>query len=188
MFFYRPAKSCVCCNIIATIPLLRPCRCPCRCVCCNTIATILVAVVDAVGLPVDGRAVLNGHPRSPSSQSGAYRPRSVRRPAHSSCETAKVFSQIADIPNSYILADDIDMPRGNRLPLWLLGFMYQLILQQNNKHLRFYLLSGANFYLCHLKNMLYFCSRKREEIRSPKEKHSRHMRGIRSLSKRGQKE
>ena len=36
----------------------------------------------------------------------------------------KGFAQIADIPNSYILADDIEMPRGNKLPLWLLGFLY----------------------------------------------------------------
>lgn len=36
----------------------------------------------------------------------------------------KGFAQIADIPNSYIFADDIEMPRGNKLPLWLLGFLY----------------------------------------------------------------
>lgn len=36
----------------------------------------------------------------------------------------KSYSQIADTPNSYILADDIEMPRGNKLPLWLLGFLY----------------------------------------------------------------
>ena len=29
----------------------------------------------------------------------------------------KSFGQIADIPDSYILADDIEMPRGNKLPL-----------------------------------------------------------------------
>lgn len=36
----------------------------------------------------------------------------------------KSFHQIADIPNSFILADDIEMPRGNKLPLWLIGFLY----------------------------------------------------------------
>lgn len=36
----------------------------------------------------------------------------------------KGFKQIADIPDSYVLADDIEMPRGNKLPLWLLGFLY----------------------------------------------------------------
>ena len=36
----------------------------------------------------------------------------------------KTFDQIADMPDSYVLADDIEMPRGNRLPLWLLGFLY----------------------------------------------------------------
>lgn len=36
----------------------------------------------------------------------------------------KSFHQIADIPNSFILADDIEMPRGNKLPLWMIGFLY----------------------------------------------------------------
>ena len=36
----------------------------------------------------------------------------------------KNFKQIADIPNSYILADDLDYPLGNKLPLWLIGFLY----------------------------------------------------------------
>ncbi len=36
----------------------------------------------------------------------------------------KTFAQIADIPNSYVLADDIDTPRGNKIPLWLMGFLY----------------------------------------------------------------
>ena len=37
---------------------------------------------------------------------------------------SKNFKQIADIPNSFILADDIDYPYGNKLPLWLIGFLY----------------------------------------------------------------
>lgn len=36
----------------------------------------------------------------------------------------KRFSQIADLPDSYVLADDIETPRGNKLPLWLMGFLY----------------------------------------------------------------
>ena len=36
----------------------------------------------------------------------------------------KRFSQIADVPASFILADDIEFPRGNKLPLWLIGFLY----------------------------------------------------------------
>ena len=36
----------------------------------------------------------------------------------------KDFSQIADLPNSYILADDIETPRGNKLPLWMIGITY----------------------------------------------------------------
>ena len=36
----------------------------------------------------------------------------------------KSFDQIADIPNSYILADSIEFPIGKKLPLWLVGFLY----------------------------------------------------------------
>ena len=36
----------------------------------------------------------------------------------------KGFKQIADIPNSFILADGIEMPYENKLPLWIIGFMY----------------------------------------------------------------
>ncbi|MCH5173929.1 MAG: ATP-binding protein [Bacteroidales bacterium] len=37
---------------------------------------------------------------------------------------SKGFSQIADIENSFIFADDWDMPDGAKLPLWMLGFLY----------------------------------------------------------------
>ena len=37
---------------------------------------------------------------------------------------SKDFSQIAGIPDSYIFADDGDMPDGAKLPLWMLGFLY----------------------------------------------------------------
>ena len=36
----------------------------------------------------------------------------------------KSFDQIADIPNSYILADGIEFPIGKKLPLWLMGLLY----------------------------------------------------------------
>ena len=36
----------------------------------------------------------------------------------------KSFKQIADMPDSFVFADDIESPRGNKLPLWLLGFTY----------------------------------------------------------------
>lgn len=36
----------------------------------------------------------------------------------------KSFNQIADIPDSYVLADDIEYPHGNKLPLWSVGFLY----------------------------------------------------------------
>lgn len=37
---------------------------------------------------------------------------------------SKDFSQIAGIPDSYVFADDLDMPEGAKLPLWMLGFLY----------------------------------------------------------------
>lgn len=36
----------------------------------------------------------------------------------------KDYTQIADIPNSYILADNMEYTTGHKLPLWLLGFIY----------------------------------------------------------------
>lgn len=36
----------------------------------------------------------------------------------------KTFDQIADIPNSYILADSIEFPVGKKLPLWIVGLLY----------------------------------------------------------------
>lgn len=36
----------------------------------------------------------------------------------------KGFSQIADLPNSYVLADNIEYGVGNKIPIWLLGFLY----------------------------------------------------------------
>jgi len=37
---------------------------------------------------------------------------------------SKDFSQIAGIKDSYVFADDWDMPDGAKLPLWMLGFLY----------------------------------------------------------------
>ena len=36
----------------------------------------------------------------------------------------KSFEQIADIPNSYILADNMEYPVGKKLPLWVVGLAY----------------------------------------------------------------
>jgi len=36
----------------------------------------------------------------------------------------KSFKQIKDIPNSYVVADDIEVGFGNKIPLWLFGFLY----------------------------------------------------------------
>ena len=36
----------------------------------------------------------------------------------------KGFDQIKDIPESYVVSDDIEVGRGNKIPLWLFGFLY----------------------------------------------------------------
>ncbi len=36
----------------------------------------------------------------------------------------KDFKQIKDIPHSYIVSDDIEVGFGNKIPLWLFGFLY----------------------------------------------------------------
>ncbi len=36
----------------------------------------------------------------------------------------KSFDQIADIPDSYILADSMEYPIGKKLPIWLIGMIY----------------------------------------------------------------
>ena len=36
----------------------------------------------------------------------------------------KDFSQISNLPDSYVLADDIETPIGKKLPLWIIGFLY----------------------------------------------------------------
>jgi len=36
----------------------------------------------------------------------------------------KGFSQIADVPNSFVVNDDVEIGTGNKIPLWLFGFLY----------------------------------------------------------------
>lgn len=36
----------------------------------------------------------------------------------------KTFKQIADIPNSYLAIDDLEVGNGNKIPLWLFGCLY----------------------------------------------------------------
>jgi predicted AAA+ superfamily ATPase len=36
----------------------------------------------------------------------------------------KSFKQIKDMPNSYVIADDIEIGSNNKIPLWLFGFLY----------------------------------------------------------------
>ena len=36
----------------------------------------------------------------------------------------KTFDQIADLKDAYLLVDDIEYPHGNKLPLWMVGFLY----------------------------------------------------------------
>ncbi len=36
----------------------------------------------------------------------------------------KSYKQIKDVPNSFVAADDIEIGSGNKIPLWLFGFLY----------------------------------------------------------------
>jgi len=36
----------------------------------------------------------------------------------------KSFKQIKDLPNSFVVSDDIEIGSGNKIPLWLFGFLY----------------------------------------------------------------
>ena len=36
----------------------------------------------------------------------------------------KTFKQIADVPNSYVVNDGVEVGIGNKIPLWLFGFLY----------------------------------------------------------------
>jgi predicted AAA+ superfamily ATPase len=36
----------------------------------------------------------------------------------------KGFKQIEDVPNSFVVADDIEIGSGSKIPLWLFGFLY----------------------------------------------------------------
>jgi hypothetical protein len=36
----------------------------------------------------------------------------------------KSFDQIKDLPDSYLAIDGVEFGRGNKIPLWLFGFLY----------------------------------------------------------------
>jgi len=36
----------------------------------------------------------------------------------------KSFKQIEDVKNSFLVVDDIEIGFGNKVPLWLFGFLY----------------------------------------------------------------
>ena len=36
----------------------------------------------------------------------------------------KKFDQIQDVPSSWLIVDDVEIGRGNRIPLWLMGMLY----------------------------------------------------------------
>jgi len=38
--------------------------------------------------------------------------------------SSKGFKQIKDLPDSFVVADDIEIGSGNKIPLWLFGFLY----------------------------------------------------------------
>ena len=37
---------------------------------------------------------------------------------------AKSFGQIKDEPDSFLAIDDIEIGRGNKIPLWMFGLLY----------------------------------------------------------------
>ena len=39
-------------------------------------------------------------------------------------ERGKGFDQIKDVPDSYVVNDDVEVGVGNKIPLWLFGFLY----------------------------------------------------------------
>ena len=36
----------------------------------------------------------------------------------------KFSRQIKDLPDSYVVNDDVEIGMGNKIPLWLFGFLY----------------------------------------------------------------
>ena len=38
--------------------------------------------------------------------------------------SGKTFDQIADVPDSFLAVDDIEVGHGNRIPLWMFGLLY----------------------------------------------------------------
>ena len=36
----------------------------------------------------------------------------------------KSFKQIKDLENSFVVADNLEVGSGNKIPLWLFGFLY----------------------------------------------------------------
>ena len=36
----------------------------------------------------------------------------------------KSFNQIKDIPDSFLAIDDVEIGRGNKIPLWMFGLLY----------------------------------------------------------------
>jgi len=36
----------------------------------------------------------------------------------------RTFEQIKDVPKSFVAYDDVEVGRGNKIPLWLFGFLY----------------------------------------------------------------
>jgi hypothetical protein len=36
----------------------------------------------------------------------------------------KSFKQIKDMPDSYVISDDIEIGSNNKIPLWIFGFLY----------------------------------------------------------------
>jgi len=47
--------------------------------------------------------------------------------ASARCRTRRcqrAFGQIKDVPNSFVVNDDVERGLGSKIPLWLFGFLY----------------------------------------------------------------
>lgn len=38
--------------------------------------------------------------------------------------SGKGFRQVRDVPNSFVVNDDVERGLGNKIPLWLFGLLY----------------------------------------------------------------
>ena len=76
-------------------------------------------------LQVDGRHVFELTEQREESQTRLGYPESRRKSTIGQVGgKGKGFTQIADLPDSYVVADGIEIGFGNKIPLWMFGLLY----------------------------------------------------------------